>query len=169
VVKDLDMGLARFFNDDEDMLTKKYDENILGTADYLAPEIIKRQTTDHRVDIYALGIVAYELLVGEPPFTDRELDRLQAIITSMTPEERVLEGDTIRVVTTIGMITDAVELPYEVDPTLVRGLDYYTRTVFEFTSDALGAQSGVGGGGRYDGLIELLGQGWEESRDLLAP
>jgi len=38
----------------------------------------------------------------------------------------------------------------------VRGMDYYTRTVFEFTSDALGAQSGVGGGGRYDGLIELL-------------
>jgi histidyl-tRNA synthetase len=39
----------------------------------------------------------------------------------------------------------------------VRGLDYYTRTVFEFTSDALGAQSGVGGGGRYDLLIEQLG------------
>jgi histidyl-tRNA synthetase len=46
---------------------------------------------------------------------------------------------------------------FEVDPTLVRGLDYYTRTVFEFTSDALGSQSGVGGGGRYDGLVELLG------------
>jgi histidyl-tRNA synthetase len=46
---------------------------------------------------------------------------------------------------------------YEIDTTLVRGLDYYTRTVFEFTSDALGAQSGVGGGGRYDGLVEQLG------------
>jgi histidyl-tRNA synthetase len=46
---------------------------------------------------------------------------------------------------------------YEVDAALVRGLDYYTRTVFEFTSDALGAQSGVGGGGRYDGLVEQLG------------
>ena len=46
---------------------------------------------------------------------------------------------------------------YEIDPSLVRGLDYYTRTVFEFTSDALGAQSGVGGGGRYDGLVEQLG------------
>jgi histidyl-tRNA synthetase len=46
---------------------------------------------------------------------------------------------------------------YELDPRLVRGLDYYTRTVFELTSDALGAQSGVGGGGRYDGLIEELG------------
>jgi len=46
---------------------------------------------------------------------------------------------------------------YEIDSTLVRGLDYYTRTVFEFTSDRLGAQSGVGGGGRYDGLVEQLG------------
>jgi histidyl-tRNA synthetase len=46
---------------------------------------------------------------------------------------------------------------YDLDPTLVRGLDYYTRTLFEFTSDALGAQSGVGGGGRYDGLAEQLG------------
>ncbi len=39
----------------------------------------------------------------------------------------------------------------------MRGLDYYTRTVFEFTCDALGAQSGVGGGGRYDGLVAQLG------------
>jgi histidyl-tRNA synthetase len=46
---------------------------------------------------------------------------------------------------------------WEHDDTLVRGLDYYTRTIFEFSSDALGAQSGVGGGGRYDGLIEQLG------------
>ena len=52
---------------------------------------------------------------------------------------------------------DAVGVQYEVDPTLVRGLDYYTRTVFEMTSDALGAQSGVGGGGRYDGLMEIIG------------
>ncbi len=54
-------------------------------------------------------------------------------------------------------LLDAVGVDYEIDPTLVRGLDYYTRTVFEFTSDALGAQSGVGGGGRYDGLIQQLG------------
>ena len=54
-------------------------------------------------------------------------------------------------------LLDAAGVAYEIDPTLVRGLDYYTRTVFEFTSDALGAQSGVGGGGRYDGLVEQLG------------
>jgi histidyl-tRNA synthetase len=54
-------------------------------------------------------------------------------------------------------LLDVARVPYELDTTLVRGLDYYTRTVFELTSDALGAQSGVGGGGRYDGLIEQLG------------
>ncbi len=53
-------------------------------------------------------------------------------------------------------LLDDAGIRYELDPTLVRGLDYYTRTVFEFTSDALGAQSGVGGGGRYDGLMEQL-------------
>jgi histidyl-tRNA synthetase len=52
---------------------------------------------------------------------------------------------------------DRVGVAYEIDPTLVRGLDYYTRTLFEFTSDALGAQSGVAGGGRYDGLVAQLG------------
>jgi histidyl-tRNA synthetase len=52
---------------------------------------------------------------------------------------------------------DAAGIAYDLDPTLVRGLDYYTRTVFEFTSGALGAQSAVGGGGRYDGLAEQLG------------
>ena len=54
-------------------------------------------------------------------------------------------------------LLDRAGVRYEIDPTLVRGLDYYTRTVFEFTSDALGAQSGVGGGGRYDGLVAQLG------------
>jgi len=54
-------------------------------------------------------------------------------------------------------LLDGAGVSYDVDPTLVRGLDYYTRTVFEFESAKLGAQSGVGGGGRYDGLVEQLG------------
>ena len=54
-------------------------------------------------------------------------------------------------------LLEAAGLPYEIDPTLVRGLDYYTRTVFEFESERLGAQAALGGGGRYDGLIEELG------------
>ena len=47
--------------------------------------------------------------------------------------------------------------PGPIDPQLVRGLDYYTRTTFEFVHDGLGAQSGIGGGGRYDGLMQSLG------------
>jgi histidyl-tRNA synthetase len=52
---------------------------------------------------------------------------------------------------------DALGVAYSVEPRLVRGLDYYVRTAYEFTSDALGAQSAVAGGGRYDGLVETLG------------
>ncbi len=52
---------------------------------------------------------------------------------------------------------DTVGIEYTINPDIVRGLDYYTRTVFEITSDALGAQSTVCGGGRYNGLVEELG------------
>jgi histidyl-tRNA synthetase len=54
-------------------------------------------------------------------------------------------------------LLDGAGIDYMIDPRLVRGLDYYTRTVFEFRSDDLGAQSGIGGGGRYDRLIEQIG------------
>ena len=52
---------------------------------------------------------------------------------------------------------EAMGIAYEVDPTIVRGLDYYTKTVFEFKTETIGAQGTVCGGGRYDGLIELMG------------
>jgi len=52
---------------------------------------------------------------------------------------------------------EALEIPYIEDPTIVRGLDYYTQTVFEWVTDALGAQGTVCAGGRYDGLVEQLG------------
>lgn len=52
---------------------------------------------------------------------------------------------------------DQLAIPYGVNGFMVRGLDYYTRTTFELLTDALGAQSAVGAGGRYDGLIEQLG------------
>jgi histidyl-tRNA synthetase len=51
----------------------------------------------------------------------------------------------------------AVGVPFEVNPRMVRGLDYYTGTTFEFVHSGLGAQSGIGGGGRYDGLMATLG------------
>jgi histidyl-tRNA synthetase len=52
---------------------------------------------------------------------------------------------------------DALGVRYELTPTLVRGLDYYTRTTFEFRDEAIGAQDTICGGGRYDGLIEAIG------------
>src|SRR5947208_1234761 len=68
-VKVLDMGLARFFNDEEDILTKKYDENVLGTADYLAPEqALDSHGVDIRADIYSLGATFYFCLTGRTPF-----------------------------------------------------------------------------------------------------
>ena len=52
---------------------------------------------------------------------------------------------------------DALGVPYVINPRMVRGLDYYTKTTFEFVHPGLGAQSGIGGGGRYDGLMRQLG------------
>ena len=52
---------------------------------------------------------------------------------------------------------DQLAIAYQVNPRMVRGLDYYTGTTFEFIHEGLGAQSGIGGGGRYDGLMEILG------------
>src|SRR5262249_41784002 len=71
IVKILDMGLARFFHDQDDILTKKYDENVLGTADYLAPEqALDSHAVDIRADIYSLGATFYFILTGRTPFAE---------------------------------------------------------------------------------------------------
>src|SRR5437667_4027856 len=57
----------------------------------------------------------------------------------------------------VQQILKAVDVPFTINDRLVRGLDYYTRTAFEFTHGALGAQNAILGGGRYDGLSEALG------------
>jgi histidyl-tRNA synthetase len=79
-------------------------------------------------------------VMGEAP---RLLDRLAAEDAEHFAEVRRL--------------LDHAGASYELDSTLVRGLDYYTRTVFEFESERLGAQAALGGGGRYDRLVEELG------------
>ncbi|HUB76411.1 MAG TPA: histidine--tRNA ligase [Solirubrobacteraceae bacterium] len=103
-----------------------------------------------------------------PPVRSRiELNPLRAF-DSDDPSTREVMGDAPRLLdrldpedaahfTEVRALLDAAGVEYAIDATLVRGLDYYTRTVFEFTSEQLGAQSGVGGGGRYDGLVEQLG------------
>ncbi len=59
--------------------------------------------------------------------------------------------------TEVRAVLEALGVEYQINARMVRGLDYYTRTTFEFVHDGLGAQSGIGGGGRYDGLMEQLG------------
>ncbi len=69
VVKILDMGLALIFSDEDELLTKKFDDGTLGTADYLSPEqAIDSHAVDIRTDIYSLGVTFYFLLTGKPPF-----------------------------------------------------------------------------------------------------
>ncbi len=84
------------------------------------------------------------------PGTRTVMEKAPRLLDSLAAEDRAHFDEVL------GML-QAAGVTYEIDTTLVRGLDYYTRTVFEFSSDALGAQSGVGGGGRYDGLIEQIG------------
>jgi serine/threonine protein kinase len=87
VVKILDMGLARFSHDEEDQLTKKHDETVLGTADYLAPEqAMDSHAVDIRADIYSLGATFYFLLTGQPPFPEGSV--AQKLIWHQTKEPR---------------------------------------------------------------------------------
>ncbi len=88
---------------------------------------------------------------------DSEHPGTQAVMVEAPKLLDRLAADDAEHFAEVRALLDDAGQAYEIDPALVRGIDYYTRTVFEFTSDALGAQSGVGGGGRYDGLVEELG------------
>ncbi|RII18614.1 Histidine--tRNA ligase [Streptomyces sp. YIM 130001] len=101
--------------------------------------------TRRRIEINPLRVLddkrpdVQKQLVGAPALRDYLCDACKAY------HEEVRE-----LLTVAGVV-------YEDDPKLVRGLDYYTRTTFEFVHDGLGSQSAVGGGGRYDGLSEMIG------------
>ncbi|MFE4825607.1 histidine--tRNA ligase [Streptomyces sp. NPDC056672] len=103
------------------------------------------EDTRRRIEINPLRVLddkradVQKQLVGAPLFRDYLCDACKAY------HEEVRE-----LLTAAGVV-------YEDDERLVRGLDYYTRTTFEFVHDGLGAQSAVGGGGRYDGLSEMIG------------
>ncbi|MEU6680661.1 histidine--tRNA ligase [Streptomyces sp. NPDC046925] len=103
------------------------------------------EETRRRIDINPLRVLddkrddVQKQLVGAPMLRDYLCDACQAY------HEQVRE------------LLKAEGVAYEDDPKLVRGLDYYTRTTFEFVHDGLGSQSAVGGGGRYDGLSEMIG------------
>lgn len=91
----------------------------------------------------------------------RVLDDKRPHVREMTAEAPVmldhLSQEAKRHFDTVLSHLDALRVPYVVNPRMVRGLDYYTKTTFEFVHDGLGAQSGIGGGGRYDGLMRQLG------------
>jgi histidyl-tRNA synthetase len=110
---------------------------------------------------------AHESSLSEDVKSRMELNPLRAFDSDHEPTRRVMQSAPLLIehlgeqdaehFAEVRRLLEEANIAYELDPTLVRGLDYYARTVFEFTSDALGAQSGVGGGGRYDGLVEQLG------------
>ncbi|HEV3229905.1 MAG TPA: histidine--tRNA ligase, partial [Solirubrobacteraceae bacterium] len=83
---------------------------------------------------------------ADDPGTRAVMAGAPRLLDQLAPEDAEHFAEVRRLLDTAGV-------GYEIDSTLVRGLDYYTRTLFEFTSDALGAQSGVAGGGRYDALV----------------
>ncbi|HEX3325203.1 MAG TPA: histidine--tRNA ligase [Solirubrobacterales bacterium] len=88
---------------------------------------------------------------------DSDDDGTQAVMATAPKLVERLEGADAEHFDEVRALLDAAGVEYMVDPTLVRGLDYYTRTIFSFVCDRLGAQSEIGGGGRYDGLVEQLG------------
>ena len=88
---------------------------------------------------------------------DSDHEGTRGVMASAPTIVERLEGEDAEHFDEVRAQLDAAGIAYVIDPTLVRGLDYYTRTIFSFVCDALGAQSEVGGGGRYDGLIEQLG------------
>ncbi len=88
---------------------------------------------------------------------DWEEPEIQAVTDSAPKMLDRLSDEDGRHFEEVRRLLDGAGIDYDIDPRLVRGLDYYTRTVFEFRSDVLGAQSGIGGGGRYDRLIEQIG------------
>ena len=88
---------------------------------------------------------------------DADDEGTRAVMESAPTIVERLEGEDAEHFAEVRALLDAAGVAYAVDSTLVRGLDYYTRTIFSFVCDRLGAQSEIGGGGRYDGLIEQLG------------
>jgi histidyl-tRNA synthetase len=88
---------------------------------------------------------------------DADDEGTQGVMKSAPTIVERLDGEDAEHFAEVRSLLEAAGIAHRIDPTLVRGLDYYTRTIFSFVCEGLGAQSEVGGGGRYDGLIEQLG------------
>lgn len=88
---------------------------------------------------------------------DSKVGSTQALLAKAPVFDAYLDEESRAHFTELCAMLDAVGIAYKLNPTLVRGLDYYGLTVFEWTTDLLGAQGTVCAGGRYDGLVEQLG------------
>ena len=99
-----------------------------------------------------------ERLVKNPlRILDSKNEVLQKVLNDAPKLLDYLDDDSREHFAQVCALLDAMGILYEVNPKLVRGLDYYNKTVFEWVTSALGAQGTVCGGGRYDGLVEQLG------------
>ena len=131
--------------------------NSLGTADSRAVyrEGLQEHLRAHEAQLSAevrerIDLNPLRAFDSDHPGTQEVMRSAPVMADFLSPEDFEHFGE-------VRSLLDAADIDYVIDSSLVRGLDYYTRTIFEVTSDALGAQSGVGGGGRYDGLVEMLG------------
>lgn len=88
---------------------------------------------------------------------DSKVASTQAILTDAPKLQNFIDDESKTHFEQLCAILDAAGLEYHINPSIVRGLDYYNRTVFEWVTDSLGAQGTVCGGGRYDGLVEQIG------------
>ena len=88
---------------------------------------------------------------------DSKNPQMQAIVEAAPVMLDALDDESAEHFAQLKALLDAAGVAYKVNPRLVRGLDYYNRTVFEWVTDALGSQGAVCSGGRYDGLVEKLG------------
>jgi histidyl-tRNA synthetase len=97
-------------------------------------------------------------LEGNPlRILDSKNPAMQALIAGAPSLPEHLDGESRAHFVELQAMLQALGISFELNPRLVRGLDYYSRTVFEWTTDALGAQDAVCSGGRYDGLVTQLG------------
>ena len=131
--------------------------NSLGTAESRKKyrDILSAYFAAHRdqLDEDSLGRLdtnPLRILDSKNPEMKALVDQAPSMLESLDEESRV-HFESVR------EMLGAAGVDHEINPRLVRGLDYYTRTVFEWITDSLGAQGTVCAGGRYDGLVELLG------------
>ncbi|MSR00193.1 MAG: histidine--tRNA ligase [Gammaproteobacteria bacterium] len=131
--------------------------NSLGTAE--ARREYRAALTDYFRTHYAeLDADSQRRLEGNPlRILDSKNSSLQSLISGAPLLPDYLDAESAAHFVELQRMLEALGIAYQINPRLVRGLDYYSRTVFEWTTDALGAQDAVCSGGRYDGLITQLG------------